>query len=342
MAVLHTGGHYAFPVTWIFLGLAASWWFLESFSRDSVLRTWRPAAITLLALLATYLCIPPNGGVPKYNLSQELLKSSPLDPERLYLSIYPWAEEIYRIENKPQPVGQLVRPGSTSMWAGLRFINGYSPVRPSGVAREFHTAIHGEIDPSVAEYLLNYQAGGDGELAKLGVDGIVVAREMNFSPQPESEWELVVSTDEGRVFHRRGTAFARVRSLPSIDSRLGEQFTSATISRINDSRNRVEVEIDVPAGDRPALLSFSRPYFSGYKAQMGNQQLAVTSYRGLFPVVEVPANTHGQLILVYRPPWLIWGSSAAAVCSLVILLSFCAAIYERRQSIARGELSFLV
>jgi hypothetical protein len=198
------------------------------------------------------------------------------------------------------------------------------------VEREFHTAIHGEIDPAVGEYLLNDQAGADGELARLGVDGIVVAREMNLSPHPESEWEQIVSTDEGRVFHRRGAPFARVRSVTSIDSRPEEQFVSATISRINDSRNRVEADIDVPAGDQPALLSFSRPYFRGYQARLGNQKLAVGSYRGLFPLVKVPANAHGQLILVYRPSWLIWGTGAAVACGLVLLLGFMAAIFSGR------------
>jgi hypothetical protein len=330
MSVLRTAGPYAFPLTWIFLGLAAIWCLLEFALRHSPFRELTSVVITFLALLATYLCIPPNGGVPKFNLSQELLKPSPLDPRRLYLSIYPWAEQSYRIETKPQPVGQIVRPGSTSMWAGLRFINGYSPIRPAGVAREFGTAIHGEIDPAAADYLLNYQAGKDGELALLGVDGIVVAQEINFAPQPASEWEQVVSTDEGRVFHRRGAPFGRVRSITSIDSRPAEQFVSATISRVNDSRNWVEANIAVPAGDRPALLSFSRPYFRGYQARLGNHKLIVSSYRGLFPLVEIPPNTHGQLILVYRPNWLIWGGSAAVACTLVVLLGFCAAIYQRR------------
>ena len=330
MSILRTDGPYAFPLTWIFLALATLWWLLEFILRDSAFRDWAPVSVTFGALLATYLCIPPNCGVPKYNLSQELLKSSPLDPHRLYLSIYPWAEQINRIEAKPQPVGQILRLGSTSMWAGLRFINGYSPIRPAGVAREFHTNIHGEIDPAVGEYLLNDQAGPDGKLAQLGVDGIVVAREMNFAPQPASEWEQVVSRDEGRVFHRRGAPFARVRSVTSIDSRPNEQFVPATISRVNDSRNRMEADIDVPAGDRSALVSFSRPYFRGYQARLGNQKLTVSSYRGLFPLVEVPANAHGQLILVYRPSWLIWGGSAAVGCALVVILGFCAAIYHRR------------
>src|SRR5438067_1531157 len=126
--------------------------------------------------------------------------------------------------------------GSTSMWAGLRFINGYSPIRPAGVAREFYATIHGEIDPAMGMYLLNDQAGPDGELARLGVDGIVVAREVDIFPQPVSEWELITAVDEGRVFQRRGAPFARVRSVTSIDSRPNEQFIAATISRINDSR----------------------------------------------------------------------------------------------------------
>ncbi len=335
MSIFGTGRPYAFPLTWIFLGLAAVWSCSELFLRDSEFQKWATTAITFLALLATYLYIPSNGGVPKYNLSQELLKSSPLDPRRLYLSIYPWAELTYRVENQSQPVGQIVRPGSTSMWARLPFINGYSPIRPAGVAREFATTIHGEINPAMGDYLLNHQAGEGGELALLGVDGIVVAREIDTAPRPASEWQLVVSTDEGRVFHRRGTPFARVRaplsrvrSVNSIDSRPNEQFVSATIPRINDSRNRVDLDVDVPSGDRPALLTFSRPYFRGYEARLGNQKLAVSSYRGLFPIVEIPGDSRRRLTLIYRPYWLIWGSGAAGACAVVSLLSVFVAIFE--------------
>jgi len=173
----------------------------------------------------------------------------------------------------------------------------------------------------VGSYLLGNQAGKDGELALLGVDGIVVARELDITPQPSSDWEPVLTTNEGRVFHRRGPPFARVRSIPVIDSLPGEQFATATISRINNSRNQVEADVDVPNGDRPALFTFSRPYFRGYEAWLGNRKLGVTSYRGLFPLVEVPAGTHGLLTLTYRPYWLVWGGSAAIICALGILLS---------------------
>jgi hypothetical protein len=328
-SLFRAGGAYAFPVTWIFIGIAAIWFVLEFFVRESEFRAWLPAFVTFAALLATYFCIPTNCGVPTYNFSQELLKPAPLDTQRLYLSIYPWAELTYAAVNKPEPVGQTLRPGSTSMWAALHFINGYSPIRAAGVAREFRTSIHGEINPEVGSYLLNSQAGKDGELALVGVDGIVVAGELDITPQPSSDWEQVVSTDEGRVFHRRGAPLARVRSVTSIHSRPNEQFAIATISQIDDSRNRVEADVDVPNGDRPALLTFSRPFFRGYRARMGDQKFAVTSYRGLFPVVEIPAGARGRLTLVYRPNWLIWGGAAAIACALVIAVSLVAAISSR-------------
>ncbi len=323
--IFHATGPYAFPLNWIVIGLAVVWLCLELLLRGSEFRSWVPPLITFCAFLATYLFMPTNCGVPRYNFSQELLKPVPLDPQRLYLSVYPWAELTYATVNKPEPVGQTLRPGSTSMWAGLRFINGYSPIRAAGVAREFETSIHGEINPDVGSHLLNDQAGRDGQLALMGVDGVVVAREVDIAPQPSSEWELVVSTDEGNVFHRRGAPFLRVRSVTSIDSRPNEQFVSATISRINDSRNFVDADIDVPAGGLSALLTFSRPYFRGYKARIGDQKLAITSYRGLFPTLEIPAGAQGRLTVAYRPSWLMWGGGVAAVCALIVLFGIFAA-----------------
>src|SRR5439155_25829932 len=226
--IFQTAGSYAFPLGWIFLGLAAVWFSWELLGRRSKFRPWLPVAITFCTLLATYLCIPTNCEVPRYNFSQELLRAAPLDPQRLYLSVYPWAELTYCTANKPQPVGQTLRPGSTPMWAGLRFINGYSPIRAAGVAREFATSIHGEINPDVGSYLLSHQAGTEGELELMGVDGIVVAREVDIAPQPSSEWELVLSTNEGNVFHRRDAQSAPVRSVTSIKSRPNEQFVPAT------------------------------------------------------------------------------------------------------------------
>ncbi len=63
--------------------------------------------------------------------------------------------------------------------------------------------------------------------------------------------------------------------------------------------------------------------------RLGDQKLAVTSYRGLSPVVKIPPGMHGRLTLVYRPYWLIWGGGAAIACALVIALSLVAVIARR-------------
>src|SRR6476660_9226295 len=105
MFILRATGTYAFPLTWILVALAGSWWLATLWLRDSEFQKWGPVVITFLAFLATYFCIPTNCGVPKYNFSQELLKPAPLDPARLYMSIYPWTELTYCEANKPEPVG---------------------------------------------------------------------------------------------------------------------------------------------------------------------------------------------------------------------------------------------
>lgn len=324
VSLLRAGGANAFPLIWIFLVLAALWALSEFFLRDSKVGNWMPAGVTFAALLVTYLCIPPNGGVPKFNLAQQLLEPAPLDPERLYLSVYPPPEFDYRVERKPGPIGQIVRPGSTSMWAQLRFINGYSPILPAGVARNFHFATHGEIDPDVANHLLTKQSGADGKLAQLGVDGIVIAREINVDPQPASEWTLASSNDEGRVFNRRGPPLARVRSIPAVDLLTGAQFSAATISRIDESRNRVEVDFDTLGDQRPALLIFSRPYFLGYQARINHKKLVVESADGLFPVVRIPPATTGRLVLEYRPTWLVLGTAMAFLCLTILIVGLVA------------------
>src|SRR6266436_1298352 len=58
--IFHIGGAYAFPLTWIVIGLAASWCLSELLLRDSEFHKCAPVIITFLALLATYFYIPTN------------------------------------------------------------------------------------------------------------------------------------------------------------------------------------------------------------------------------------------------------------------------------------------
>jgi hypothetical protein len=319
MLALNVGGRFAFPYIWIVLAIVAVWVIVDLFWPNESVNEWLPAAITFSALLATYFCIPPNCGVPKYNLSQALTKPEPLDPKRLYLAIYSPAEAAYRREYRNGPVGEVARPGSTSMWAQLHFINGYSPILSAGVAREFKFFIHGEIDADFGRYLVENQAGHGGILEQLGIDGIVIASEIAAEP-PKTDWQLEFSNDDGRLFHRKGEPFERVRSTEWIDSIPEREFATAEISQIDDARNYVAANVDVPSGEQAALLTFSRPFFRGYEAWIGNQKLPVQSYRGLFPIVEIPAGSHGRLILCYRPAWLIYGGGLSILCAAIFVI----------------------
>jgi hypothetical protein len=323
MFLTGAAGKFAFPYIVILFVIALLWIVVDLLpEKFRKMQRWMPAIVTFVVLLATYLCIPTNCGVPKYNLGQNLLSPAPLDPKRLYLSIYPSPDGAYGYPKQAEPMGQVVRLGSTSMWGQLHFVNGYSPVRAEGVARRLDSYTHGQIDPTAAKYFVETQAGRDGELAMLGVDGIVVASEVSLAPKPEAEWEMVHAEKEGRVYHRRSGIFERVRSVTALDSRPNEQFAIAELKLIENSRNRVVAEVNVPNGSRPALLTFSRPFFRGYQAKLNSRNLEVTSDRGLFPTVEVPPGSHGELSLLYRPSWLILGGAAAFLSFLVLLLSF--------------------
>jgi hypothetical protein len=329
MWVFQVPGDFGAAVALAYFEIAAVWVLYELFIPGIRWRGWANVVATFVIFLATYTSSPTNCGVPKYNLSQQLLDPAPLDPQRLYLSVYPEAESNYRLEKKSQPVGQLVRPGSTSMWAGLHFINGYSPILPAGVAREFDFRIHGEINPHEAEYLLWNQSGPEGLLAQLGVDGLVVAWDSGINPALGPDWEFVTSNDEAAVYHRVGPPLARVRSVESIDSRPRTKFAPALISEIENVRNQTAAHVDVPDGGLPALLTFSRPFFRGYQAFLGHEKLRVDSYRGLFPIVELPAGSHAKLTLIYRPAWLVYGGGLSILCAAIWFISLFGAARAR-------------
>ena len=292
---------------------------------------WLAPALVFGSLLLTYRALPMNAGVPVYPFPSSLTNAQPLDPARLYLSIYPPPESAYRLENHPSPLGQLTRPGSTSLWAGVRLVNGYSPIRAAGVGPAWAFYTHGEIDLSMADYLVGYEAGPDGLLAQLGIDGIIVARESPMVLQPASEWKVVAKSAEGTIYHRAGPPFARVRPLIVPN----EKSSGAHVRVLEDARQKVVAEIDLPAGDKSTQLVFSRPYFDGYRATLDGKKIPVDSYEGLAPTVQLAAGAHGRLTMVYRPWWLLLGSGLAGM-SLVICLGAVAGALRARKRDSLG------
>jgi hypothetical protein len=141
---------------------------------------------------------------------------------------------------------------------------------------------------------------------------------MELVPEPATEWRMMRATSEGRVFHR-WEPLPRVRSPVSIDSRPNEQFAEASVSEVTEHRNSIAATVMVPAGDRSALLTISRPFFRGYRATIAGRSVPVGSYRGLLPVVELPPGASGRFEIVYRPWWLSWGGGLALFCLALLI-----------------------
>jgi len=184
-----------------------------------------------------------------------------------------------------------------------------------GPAWTFYT--HGEIDPGVAEYLLQREAGPGGLLEKLGIDGLLVDRALTLAPQPASAWRLAHEEEEGRVYERTG---APIGPLHAIDVP-NEKSPAVTIRLVSDGRQKVVAEVAVGAGEGSVVLVFARPFFDGYRATLDGQKIAVESYRGFAPLIRLPAGAHGRLTLIYRPWWLIAGGALAGFSLLAMLVA---------------------
>ena len=146
------------------------------------------------------------------------------------------------------------------MWGGIHLINGYSPILPSGVAREFAFAIHGELQEWKGEDLVRSQAGPDGELARLGVDGIIVASELRLDPKPDSEWLLVYTSGRRARFPSTRRAASRVfvrRGRLSLDQTNSFPLQKSHASSTGGTGFLADVA--VPPDGNPALLTISRP-----------------------------------------------------------------------------------
>src|SRR4029079_3056595 len=90
---------------------------------------------------------------------------------------------------------------------------------------------------------------------------------------------------------------------------------------IIDERNRLQADVTVPPNGASALLTISRPFFNGYRAKIGDVPLRVDSHRNLIPIIEIPPGMSGQLTMVYRPWWLIYGGAISAACLAFVILA---------------------
>ncbi|HSH37515.1 MAG TPA: hypothetical protein VK993_01910 [Chthoniobacterales bacterium] len=295
------------------LAIAGLWWALDGLSqRRPAVRQWLVAAVTFAAFFETYRDMGTSGPVARYPFQDTLNNVAPLAADRLYLSLYRTPHLNYRAEQFEWSFGETVRPGSTSMFARVHLINGYSPIGPAGVARFFDFGTHGQINPAKVDEIVIPESGPDGLLADLGIDGIIVTWDFAMPGALRAGWDMAHRWSDGYVYHRR-------ERLEHVRARAGEGLSPADIRIRENSRHRVVADVTPSDATKPATILFSRPFFPGYTARLNGTAVPVSSYRGLIPSVEIPPGQSGLLELVYRPmPVVVGGSISLAAAALLI------------------------
>jgi len=281
---------------------------------------WLPTTVTAAALLSLFLRVPPNLAVPVFPFDETFLEAAPLDRSRLHMSLY-LEEDLPTSRLPPGSVGQAFRPGNSAMLAGIRMINGYSPIHPRGIGTMLPFETHGQMFPEAVRWVFAEGQGPGDVLATIGVDALVVSENAaRLGHLEDAEWEKVWSGDEAGVYHRRGVTG---RSAAVISADASARQTPGRVPLVTDDRHRAA--IDLPAAAAERLVVFPRPWYAGWQATLDGRPLATTAYKNVAIAAAVPPNAAGRVEIAYRPLSFTLGLPIALVAALVTFLTAAAA-----------------
>jgi hypothetical protein len=353
---------------------ALLWWGMERYSRcGSTARRAMPAVLVFLSCLSACATCSPFSEVPEWQISEKIREPGPLAPNIRYLSVHS-LHDVFDIDaTRPgehwRGKGEELYLGNTAAYAGLEFVNGYSPVVPIGMQQLFGWEVHGSFEhPADARRILASESGPHGLLQLMGVDGLVVADRFHQYRKilAKNGWREVAQVKGGRVFHRNGRASPRVRVIEQgtcIADRFkaGEQltrhgkeplpsfllttergtkptqlrFAPAQVAVVEESRCSMRAQVTSAGGQGEILVVFSRPWFPGYQALSNGQPVPVEVYDLILPAVRLPAGTSGPLLLEYRPVSYVLGCRIALITAcgtaLILLVATAQRWLRRRQ-----------
>jgi hypothetical protein len=318
-------------------------------------RALAPAAVALLSCLLGCLTCAHYSEVPTWKIGEQARWPGPLDPAIRYLSVHT-LEDVFdfddtRLTERMRGIGEELYFGNTASYAGLDFINGYSPLGPAGLRQLFPVEVHGTfLEPAAAERILVAETGPRGSLQVMGVDGLVISDRFKACEKKlrANGWREVAKVKGGRVFHRDGPPSPRVRAVAQAELtadrvQAGKRLTShgqgplpsvlltdtqapgtisfapARVKLVEDGRHRAVAEVVSEAGADEVLVVFSRPWFPGYQATCDGRPVPVEVYDLILPAVRLPAGTRGQVVLEYRPRSFVLGMRIAAAALAVVV-----------------------
>lgn len=337
----------------VLAALCLTWVLVEARgTRAPGLRRWLPCGVVFFSCWITYALIGHHIEVPRWRFEQRHTEQRGLDPDRQYFSVYTMPDIITPTGGE----GVDLFPGNSAMYSGLRFVNGYSPLRPLGMTAALDFGFHGFVTPAAGERLLVRETGPNGLLQRMGVDGLVVSEcfEEHWPAIEANGWRLEGMVEGGGIFYRLGPPSPRVRSVVGpidrtsnlvramdwlTEERAGPApkgllvrndrkecifliFVPIEVTPVEESRNRVVVDVSATVIPDKALVVFSRAWYPGYRATLDGQPTPVEQLDLMMPAVRLPAGAGGRLVLEYRPRSLVagcWLAAAAGLCVLLIV-----------------------
>jgi hypothetical protein len=305
-------------------------------------REWMPAAITVAILLLTFATFSKRSEVPVWPYDEALHAPGVLDPARRYLAMYDLDAVVARdaYGRRARGVNAELRPGNIPMLAGLKFVNGYSPLGLAGLKNVFAVDPHGPMDAARAELFLRDQSGERRLLQQFGIDGLIVPEPMarkHAQTLARNGWTPAARLAGALVLHRQrihSPVFKGTHALQTSDQRTAyivmfagglvlypafdsevRQYGTRDLLRAEEHRNSTVVFFE-DKGPR-TLLVFRRPWLPGWRATVDGESVPVLRANMVMPAVEVPPDAF-DVRLYYLPTSLIAGLGIAAL-SLVVL-----------------------
>ncbi|MEB3221125.1 MAG: hypothetical protein VKS61_03510 [Candidatus Sericytochromatia bacterium] len=341
------------------LTLLLAWALLERAARAGrAWGRWGPPLITLAALVTTYRFIPHHLLVPTWPLPDVLRPHPVLEPGRRYL-LAGDLPTYYPGRSPDEGFGRVRLVGALPLAAGVPFVNGYSALAPRGSFRAFAFDMTGYQPADVVARVWRVDAAPGALLARLGVDGLVLATpsEAARGQLQAHGWRLVAVDAGGQIWHRgaapsplvaAGEGLRRVApgdeaawraALAARDGLAavegpdpGEvRVAPRAVRLLRVGRNSLEVE--VAPGPAPALLRVARGWAPHWEARLDERPLEVLALDGVVPGVVIPAGVGGRLALRCWPAGLGLGLQVAA--ATVVLAGVGGLAWGRRRR--RGE-----
>jgi len=317
------------------LALAFLWWQVEErWQPTSRLRNLMPAVVVFASCALACVTCTPGNEVPTWKISEQIREPGPLDPKVRYLSIHT-LKDIFilddtRFHEHLEGIGAELYFGNTPAYAGLDFINGYSPMLPLGMHQLFRWEPHGGFQGATedlpalggsivglmgstlgqgsllgaaalypgrtatdAERILTSETGPHGLLQLMGVDGLVVADRFDEYRKTleENGWREVARVQGGRVCHRNGPASPRVRTIAKADL-MPDRFKAGY---------RLTHHGQQPV---PAVLLASAPSTTSARMRFAPAQVKLVEDGRNGAAADVTSSPgEGEILVVFSRPW---------------------------------------